>query len=465
MLNINEFELDNNITNIIKKQESRGTVISVIDGVALISGLKRVKSGETLEFIGTNNEISVRGMALNLNLNSVGAVLFGDERKVRPGDLVIGRGNIISVPAGKQLLGRVVDALGDAIDGGVSLENLELKRVDIKAPGIIYRAPVKEPMITGVKAVDALIPIGRGQRELIIGDRQTGKTTIAIDTILNQKLENKKQPKNALYCIYCAIGQKRSSVSQLITLLKKENAFEHAVIVASTAAEAAPLQYLAPYTACTIGEYFRDNGMHALVIYDDLSKQAVSYRQMSLLLRRPPGREAYPGDVFYLHSRLLERAAKLSPKYGNGSLTALPVVETQLGDVSAYIPTNVISITDGQIFLEAALFYNGIKPAINVGLSVSRVGSAAQLLAMKKIAGSLKLELAQYREVLGFAQFGSNLDETTANLLKRGGLLTRLLIQDNYNPVAIESTILLLYSGVNNFLAKLKESEVKQYET
>jgi F-type H+-transporting ATPase subunit alpha len=464
-MNTNDYELENTISNIIKKHESRGTVISVIDGVALISGLKRVKSGETLEFMSSNNEVSVRGMALNLNLNSVGAVLFGDERKVRPGDLVVGRGNIISVPAGKQLLGRVVDALGALIDGGSDvIDGLEQKRVDIKAPGIIYRAPVNEPMITGVKAVDALIPIGRGQRELIIGDRQTGKTTIAIDTILNQKTENKKQPKNALYCIYCAIGQKRSSVSQLIALLQRSFAFDHTVIVASTAAEAAPLQYLAPYTACTIGEYFRDNGMHALVIYDDLSKQAVAYRQMSLLLRRPPGREAYPGDVFYLHSRLLERAAKLSSTYGGGSLTALPVVETQLGDVSAYIPTNVISITDGQIFLEAALFYNGIKPAINVGLSVSRVGSAAQLLAMKKIAGSLKLELAQYREVLGFAQFGSNLDETTAALLKRGGLLTRLLIQDNYNPVAIESTILLLFSGVNNFLSRLKESEVKKYE-
>lgn len=463
-MNISDYELDQTVANIVKKQESRGTVISVIDGVALISGLKRVKSGETLEFMSNSGEVSVRGMALNLNSNSVGAVLFGDERKVRPGDLVVGRGNIISVPVGKELLGRVVDALGDTIDGSSSLENLDQKRVDIKAPGIIYRAPVNEPMITGVKAVDSLIPIGRGQRELIIGDRQTGKTTIAIDTILNQKLENKKQPKNSLYCIYCAIGQKRSSVSQLIALLKRENAFDHTVIVASTAAEAAPLQYLAPYTACTIGEYFRDNAMHALVIYDDLSKQAVAYRQMSLLLRRPPGREAYPGDVFYLHSRLLERAAKLATEYGNGSLTALPVVETQLGDVSAYIPTNVISTTDGQIFLEAALFYNGIKPAINVGLSVSRVGSAAQLVSMKKIAGSLKLELAQYREVLGFAQFGSNLDETTANLSKRGGLLTRLLIQDNYNPVAIESTILLLFSGVNNFLNKLKESDIKKYE-
>lgn len=462
-MDITDFELEQTVASIIKKQESRGTVISIIDGVALISGLKRVKSGETLEFISSGGEVSVRGMALNLNLNSVGAVLFGDERKVRPGDLVVGRGNIISVPVGKQLLGRVVDALGDAIDGS-ALENLQLKRVDIKAPGIIYRAPVNEPMITGVKAVDSLIPIGRGQRELIIGDRQTGKTTIAVDSILNQKIENTKQPKNALYCIYCAIGQKRSSVSQLIALLKRESAFDHTVIVASTAAEAAPLQYLAPYTACTIGEYFRDNSMHALVIYDDLSKQAVAYRQMSLLLRRPPGREAYPGDVFYLHSRLLERAAKLASEFGNGSLTALPVVETQLGDVSAYIPTNVISITDGQIFLEAALFYNGIKPAINVGLSVSRVGSAAQLVSMKKIAGSLKLELAQYREVLGFAQFGSNLDETTANLLKRGGLLTRLLIQDNYNPVAIESTILLLFSGVNNFLNKLKESDIKKYE-
>jgi len=463
-MDVADFELETIVAESVRKHESRGIVISVIDGVALISGLKRVKSGETLEFYTSNNELSVRGMALNLNSNSVGAVLFGDERKVRPGDVVVGRSSIVSVPTGKPLLGRVVDALGVFIDGEGNLDNLNSSRVDIKAPGIIYRAPVNEPMITGVKAVDSLIPIGRGQRELIIGDRQTGKTTIAIDTILNQKLENKKQPKNALYCIYCAIGQKRSSVSQLISLLKKENAFEHTVIVASTAAEAAPLQYLAPYTACTIGEYFRDNGMHALVIYDDLSKQAVAYRQMSLLLRRPPGREAYPGDVFYLHSRLLERAAKLSREYGNGSLTSLPVVETQLGDVSAYIPTNVISITDGQIFLEAALFYNGIKPAINVGLSVSRVGSAAQLVAMKKIAGSLKLELAQYREVLGFAQFGSNLDETTANLLKRGGLLTRLLIQDNYNPVSIESTILLLFSGVNNFLTKLKESEVKKYE-
>lgn len=464
-MNNQDFELENLTTSIIKKQESRGTVISVIDGVVLISGLKNVKSGETLEFMNTDRVTSVKGMALNLNLNSVGAVLFGDERKVRPGDLVFGRGNIISVPVGKQLLGRVIDSLGDLIDGGDEFtEKLEQKRVDIKAPGIIYRAPVNEPMITGVKAVDALIPIGRGQRELIIGDRQTGKTTIAIDTILNQKIENKKNVKNALYCVYCAIGQKRSSVSQLVALLKGSFSFDHTVIVASTAAEAAPLQYLAPHTACTVGEYFRDNSMHALVIYDDLSKQAIAYRQMSLSLRRPPGREAYPGDVFYLHSRLLERAAKLSSNYGGGSLTALPVVETQLGDVSAYIPTNVIPTTDGQIFSEAALFYNGIKPAINVGLSVSRVGSAAQLVAMKKIAGSLKLELAQYREVLGFAQFGSNLDETTTNLLKRGGLLTRLLVQDNFNPVPIESTILLLFSGVNNFLSLLKESEVKKYE-
>lgn len=463
-MSLTDFELETTVASLVKKQESRGTVISVIDGVALISGLKRVKAGETLEFVNDSGEVTVKGMALNLNLNSVGAVLFGDERKVRPGDLVIGRGNIISVPVGKELLGRVVDALGDTIDGGVVLDNLEQKRVDVKAPGIIFRAPVKEPMITGVKAVDSLIPIGRGQRELIIGDRQTGKTTIAVDTILNQKLENSKNPSSALYCIYCAVGQKRSSVSQLISVLKKENAFDHTVIVAATAAEAAPLQYLAPYTACTIGEYFRDNKMHGLVVYDDSSKQAVSYRQMSLLLRRPPGREAFPGDVFYLHSRLLERAAKLSKESGFGSLTALPVVETQLGDVSAYIPTNVISITDGQIFLEAALFYNGIKPAINVGLSVSRVGSAAQLIAMKKIAGSLKLELAQYREVLGSAQFGSNLDEATANQSKRGGLLTRLLIQDNYNPVPVESTILLLFSGVNNFLSKLKESDVKKYE-
>lgn len=423
-----------------------------------------MKSGETLNFKGKRQgQSNITGLALNLNRRSVAAVLFGDERNVLPGDLVTSRGDIISISVGLSLLSRVVDGLGQPIDGGQPLTDTISRRVDVKAPGIIYRTGVHEPMITGIKAIDSLIPIGRGQRELIIGDRQTGKTTIAIDTILNQKTTN-TSPNQSLFCIYCAIGQKRSSISQLIALLSKTKTLSYTTIIASTAAEAAPLQYLAPYTACTIGEFFRDNGLHAVVIYDDLSKQAVAYRQMSLLLRRPPGREAYPGDVFYLHSRLLERAAKLSIKHGAGSLTALPVVETQLGDVSAYIPTNVISITDGQIFLEATLFYNGIKPAINVGLPVSRVGSAAQLLAMKKIAGSLKLELAQYREVLGFSQFGSNLDEATTKLLQRGGLLTTLLTQDCYKPVSINHTIMLLYAGINNFINHLKDKTIKLFE-
>lgn len=447
-------------------KESRGVILSIIDGVVLISGLKQVESGETLEFYNKSGDLTVKGMALNLNLTTVGAVLFGDERLVQPGDLVVGRGIIVSIPTGSFILGRAIDALGSPIDGGSDFQVDSTSDVDVKAPGIIYRAPVREPMLTGVKAIDSLIPIGRGQRELIIGDRQTGKTTIAVDTILNQKIESLKVAKSKrLICIYCAVGQKRSSVSQLMNLLKQEGANGYTTVVAATAAEAAPLQYLAPYSACTVGEYFRNRGQHALVIYDDLSKQAVAYRQMSLLLRRPPGREAYPGDVFYLHSRLLERAAKLSADVGGGSLTALPVVETQLGDVSAYIPTNVISITDGQIFLEAALFYNGIKPAINVGLSVSRVGSAAQLTAMKQIAGSLKLELAQYREVLGFAQFGSNLDEATTQLLKRGNLLTQLLTQDMYNPVRVESTIILLYSGVKNLLTAIPLKVLKSFET
>jgi len=449
--------------------EAHGTVLSIIDGVALINGLQWVKSGEMLEFKSKNygsykGRPTITGLALNLNTKTVAAVLFGDERNVLPGDLVKSKGTIISISVGSSLLTRVVDGLGHPIDGGQQLTQTTTRRVDVKAPGIIYRTSVNEPMISGIKAIDSLIPVGRGQRELIIGDRQTGKTTIAIDTILNQRLANQSSLEQGLFCIYCAIGQKRSSISQLISLFSKNKAMDYTTIVASTAAEAAPLQYLAPYTACTIGEYFRDNGQHAVVIYDDLSKQAVAYRQMSLLLRRPPGREAYPGDVFYLHSRLLERAAKLAKNFGAGSLTALPVVETQLGDVSAYIPTNVISITDGQIFLEATLFYNGIKPAINVGLSVSRVGSAAQLLAMKKIAGSLKLELAQYREVLGFSQFGSNLDEATTRLLQRGALLTTLLTQDCYKPISISHTIILLYAGINGFIQHLKDKTIKKFE-
>lgn len=452
----------------LKKMSSpfaKGYVLSVIDGVAIITGLYAIKAGETLEFsYKGKKEIVLTGMALNSNKNTVGAVLFGDEKKIKPGVVVTGRGLILSVYVSDELLGRVVDALGNPIDGLKNIIKGSLKKVDIKAPGIVYRSSINEPMITGIKAVDSLVPIGRGQRELIIGDRQTGKTTITIDAILNQKSENSRNMKKTLYCVYVAIGQKRSSISQSISLLKKENAFTYSLIVAATASEAAPLQYLAPYVGCTIGEFFRDNNKHALVIYDDLSKQAVSYRQMSLLLRRPPGREAYPGDVFYLHSRSLERAAKLSKQKGFGSLTALPIVETQLGDVSAYIPTNVISITDGQIFLEAYLFYNGIKPAVNVGLSVSRVGSLAQYLAMKKIAGSLKLELAQYREISGFAQLGANLDEVTSNSLKRGQMLTKLLIQDVNSPVSVDKQILLLYAGLNDFIDYLEKNLIDYQE-
>jgi F-type H+-transporting ATPase subunit alpha len=448
-----------------EKDSSRGRVLAVIDGVATIEGLVNTKSGEMLEFSNRQGEKLLVGMALNLNLNTIDAVLFGDERKVRPGDFVTGRGTVVSIPVGQGLLGRIVDSLGWPIDGKGDLKNTKWAKVDIKAPGIIARMSVNEPMFTGIKAIDSLVPIGRGQRELIIGDRQTGKSTIAIDAILNQRKENLKLPSKMLYCVYVAIGQKRSSISQLVTLLEKENALNYSIIVGATASEAAPLQYLAPYTGCAIGEYFRDNKKHALVIYDDLSKQAVAYRQMSLLLRRPPGREAYPGDVFYLHSRLLERAAKLSLLMGAGSLTALPVVETQLGDVSAYIPTNVISITDGQIFLEANLFHNGVRPAVNVGLSVSRVGSAAQLLSVKRIAGSLKLELAQYREVLGFAQFGSNLDEATKNLLVRGNMLTKLLNQDMHMPLAVEYQAVLLFAGLNNYLINISNLNLRKYES
>lgn len=439
---------------------SIGVVKSIIDGVVVIEGLASVKAGEMLQF--TNN---VRGMALNLNQNSVSAVLFGDETKIKPGESVEGTGDIISIPVGSVVLGRVLNALGDPIDGLGELGCTLLKEVEVKAPGIITRHSVHEPMTTGIKSIDCLVPIGRGQRELVIGDRQTGKTSICIDAILNQKIGNVQDSRNALYCVYTAIGQKRSSVSKLVDLLKKTGSMEYSVIVAATASEAAPLQYLAPYTGCVIGEYSRDNGKHALIIYDDSSKQAVAYRQMSLLLRRPPGREAYPGDIFYLHPRLLERAAKLNANFGSGSLTALPIVETQAGDVSAYIPTNVISITDGQILPETNLFYNGIRPAVNVGLSVSRVGSAAQVLAIKKLAGSLKLELAQYREALSFAQFGSDLDDATKNLLIRGNMLTELLNQNRYIPIAIENQFVLMYSGIKGFLSDINNKLIRRFES
>jgi len=455
----NKKKSKNKQPKIILPKFSIGKVHAIIDGIAIIRGLSNVRLGELVNFAATRkhnkNEIIGKGLVLNINRLTISVVLFTDERIIKPGFSVFGTGSVLTILVSNNILGRVVDALGNSIDGKkISLKELSmssLKRVEVKAPGIIFRQSVNEPMLTGIKAIDSLVPIGRGQRELIIGDRQTGKTSIAIDTILNQKIENLKDEKKKLVCIYSAIGQKRSSITQLLNLLIKNEALKYTIIVTATASEPAPLQYLAPYTACTYGEYFRDNAGHALIIYDDLSKQAIAYRQMSLLLRRPPGREAYPGDVFYLHSRLLERAAKLSKKYGYGSLTALPVVETQLGDVSAYIPTNVISITDGQIFLEANLFYNGIKPAVNVGLSVSRVGSAAQLLAMKKIAGSLKLELAQYREIAGFAQFGSDLDEATTTLLKRGIMLTKLLTQDVNNPFEIEKQVILLFGGINNY--------------
>lgn len=442
-----------------KQFEDHGIVITIIDGVARILGLKNVQLGETLEFYNRISNKVIKGMALNLNKNSVDAVLFDSEKNIIPGTTVKGLKQIIGVGRGMNLLGRTLNALGEPIDGGTPLMVTERVPSEIKAPGIIPRGSVKEPMITGLKAIDSLVPIGRGQRELIIGDRQTGKSSIAIDTIINQKNYNKINPNQTLFCVYVAIGQKGSSVKQLINILEKHNALSYSIIVASTAAEAAPLQFLAPYAACSIAEYFRDNNKHALIVYDDLSKQAVAYRQMSLLLRRPPGREAFPGDVFYLHSRLLERAAKLA---SGGSLTALPIVETQEGDVSAYIPTNVISITDGQIFLEAELFYNGIKPAVNVGLSVSRVGSAAQILAMKKIAGSLKLELAQYREVMGFAKFGSDLDEATKRLLNRGLLLTTVLNQDRVSPVEIGLQVLILYGATRGYFNDVPLSRIKE---
>lgn len=440
--------------------EEAGRVLSVGDGIARVYGLKNVQAEEMVEFSS-----GLKGMALNLEPDNVGVVVFGNDKLIKEGDVVKRTGAIVDVPVGDGLLGRVVDALGNPIDGQGPIDAKERARVGVKAPGIIPRTSVKEPMLTGIKAVDSLVPIGRGQRELIIGDRQTGKTAIAIDAIINQKRFNDAQDeKKKLYCIYVAIGQKRSTVAQLVKRLSDADALKYTIIVSATASDAAPLQYLAPYSGCAMGEYFRDNGKHALIIYDDLSKQAVAYRQMSLLLRRPPGREAYPGDVFYLHSRLLERAAKMSDDFGGGSLTALPVIETQAGDVSAYIPTNVISITDGQIFLESELFYKGIRPAINVGLSVSRVGSAAQTKAMKQVAGSMKLELAQYREVAAFAQFGSDLDASTQALLNRGVRLTELLKQGQYVPMDIAEQVAAIYAGVRGHLDKLDPSKVTLFE-
>ena len=438
-----------------------GRVVSVGDGIARVYGLNEIQAGEMVEFAS-----GVKGIALNLENENVGIVVFGSDPAIKEGDLVKRTGSIVDVPAGKAMLGRVVDALGVPIDGKGALSDHERRRVEVKAPGIIERKSVHEPMQTGLKAVDSLVPIGRGQRELIIGDRQTGKTAIAIDTILNQKQMNSRgtNESETLYCVYVAIGQKRSTVAQLVQILSEANALEYSILVAATASDPAPLQFLAPYSGCAMGEYFRDNGMHALIIYDDLSKQAVAYRQMSLLLRRPPGREAFPGDVFYLHSRLLERAAKRSDQTGAGSSTALPVIETQAGDVSAYIPTNVISITDGQICLETELFYRGIRPAINVGLSVSRVGSAAQLKAMKQVCGSSKLELAQYREVAAFAQFGSDLDAATQALLNRGARLTEVPKQPQYEPLPIEKQIVVIYAAVNGFCDRMPLDRISQYE-
>jgi F-type H+-transporting ATPase subunit alpha len=458
------------ISNILKEQIKNfgqeaevsevGQVLSVGDGIARVYGLDNVQAGEMVEF-----ENGVRGMALNLETDNVGIVIFGNDREIMEGQTVKRTGSIVDTPVGKGLLGRVVDALGNPIDGKGPIKADKRMRVDVKAPGIIPRKSVNEPMATGLKSIDALIPIGRGQRELIIGDRQTGKTAIALDTILNQKPLNAQPDENLkLYCVYVAIGQKRSTVAQFVKVLEEQGALEYSIIIAATASDPAPMQFLAPFTGCTMGEYFRDNGMHAVIVYDDLSKQAVAYRQMSLLLRRPPGREAYPGDVFYLHSRLLERAAKMNASLGAGSLTALPIIETQANDVSAYIPTNVISITDGQIFLETDLFYQGIRPAVNVGLSVSRVGSAAQTKAMKKVAGKIKGELAQYREMAAFAQFGSDLDATTQRMLARGARLTELLKQPQFSPLKMEEQVGVIYAGVNGYLDKFEVSRVRAFE-
>ena len=437
-----------------------GTVLSVGDGIARIYGLDNVQAGEMVDFPG-----GIKGMTLNLEDDNVGVVIFGDDRGIKEGDTVKRTGTIVDVPVGKGLLGRVVDALGNPIDGKGPIEGAARQRVETKAPGIIPRKSVHEPMQTGLKAIDSLIPIGRGQRELIIGDRQTGKTAIAVDTILNQKAVNATDDESKkLYCVYVAVGQKRSSVAQIVKALEEAGAMEYSIVVAATASEPAPLQFLAPYTGAAIAEYFRDNGMHSLIIYDDLTKQAVAYRQMSLLLRRPPGREAYPGDVFYLHSRLLERAAKMNDEQGAGSMTALPVIETQANDVSAYIPTNVISITDGQIFLETDLFYSGVRPAVNVGLSVSRVGSSAQIKAMKQVAGTIKLELAQYREMEAFAQFGSDLDAATQKLLARGARLTELLKQGQYSPLRVEEQVAVIFAGVKGYLDQMPVGAVRRFE-
>jgi len=438
-----------------------GQVLSVGDGIARVYGLDNVQAGELVEF-----ENGVRGMTLNLEIDNVGIVIFGNDREIKEGQTVKRTGAIVDVPIGKGLLGRVVDALGNPIDGKGPIKSDKRARVDVKAPGIIPRKSVHEPMATGLKAIDSLIPIGRGQRELIIGDRQTGKTAIALDTILNQKpLNAQPDEKIKLYCVYVAVGQKRSTVAQFVKVLEEQGALDYSIIIAATASDPAPMQYLAPFSGCTMGEFFRDNGMHAVIIYDDLSKQAVAYRQMSLLLRRPPGREAYPGDVFYLHSRLLERAAKMNDENKAGSLTALPVIETQANDVSAYIPTNVISITDGQIFLETDLFYQGIRPAVNVGLSVSRVGSSAQTKAMKKVAGRIKGELAQYREMAAFAQFGSDLDATTQRLLNRGARLTELLKQPQFSPLKMEEQVCVIYAGVNGYLDPMEVARVRPFES
>ena len=451
---INNFESQADISEV-------GTVLKVGDGVAQVYGLDNVQAGEMVEFAG-----GVQGMALNLEEDNVGIVIFGDDRGIKEGDTVKRTQKIVEVPVGKGLLGRVVDALGNPIDGKGPIQSSESRRIEVKAPGIIPRQSVSEPMQTGLKALDALVPVGRDQRELIIGDRQTGKTAVAIATIINQKEINQSDDESKkLYCIYVAIGQKRSTVAQVVKTLEENGAMEYTIVVSASASDPAPLQFLAPYAGCSMGEFFRDNGMHGLIVYDDLSKQAVAYRQMSLLLRRPPGREAFPGDVFYLHSRLLERAAKMSDANGGGSLTALPVIETQAGDVSAFIPTNVISITDGQIFLETELFFSGIRPAINVGLSVSRVGSAAQTKAMKKVAGKIKLELAQYREMAAFSQFASDLDASTKQLLARGERLTELLKQDQYVPMSVADQVLSIYSGVRGFLDKIDTAKISDFQT
>jgi F-type H+-transporting ATPase subunit alpha len=438
-----------------------GTVISVSDGICKVYGLDNVKVGELLEL-----ENGIAAMALNLESDIVGAVIFGKDSQVKEGHIIKRTGKVVNVPVGKKLLGRVVNALGEPIDNKGLIDADEYRNIEVKAPGIIARKSVHEPMQTGIKTIDTLIPIGRGQRELIIGDRQTGKTTIALDTIINQKPQHQQNDeKEKIYCIYVVIGQKRSTVAQVVKKLEEEGAMDYTIVVAATASDPAPMQFLAPYTGCAIGEYFRDNGMHALVIYDDLTKHAVAYRQMSLLLRRPPGREAFPGDVFYLHSRLLERAAKMSDEMGGGSLTALPIIETQAGDVSAYIPTNVISIPDGQIFLETDLFYKGVRPAVNVGISVSRVGSAAQVKAMKQVAGSIKLDLAQYREMEAFSQFGSDLDSATKKLLARGERLTEVLKQPQFSPLKMEEQVIVIYAGVRGYLDKIETKEVKSFET